>query len=97
MPPATPLRSEVIKIYKGMFLFEHERYNHEREVRSLMTSHKDLLYLIRDYPLGYSYARPRLHKAFMSQAGLRDESAVREGIRRAEFVKKGMFIFESCF
>jgi hypothetical protein len=48
----------------------------------------DLLYLVRDYPLGYDYARPRLHKAFMSQAGIKDEEQIRLGIKRAEFVKK---------
>jgi len=52
--------------------------------------YKDLLYLVRDYPLGYDYARPRLHKAFMSQAGLQDEEKIKQGIKRAEFVKKGM-------
>lgn len=49
----------------------------------------DLLYLVRDYPLGYDYARPRLHKAFASQAGLTDEEKIKQGIKRAEFVKKG--------
>ena len=46
------------------------------------------MYLGRDYPLGYKYFRPRLHAAFMSQAYLRDELAIRRGIERAEFVKK---------
>jgi hypothetical protein len=50
--------------------------------------YKNLLFLIRDYPLGYDYARPRLHKAFMSQANLEDEEKIREGIQRAEFVRK---------
>lgn len=43
----------------------------------------------KDYPLGYDYFRERLHKAFKSQAGLEDEKAIRQGIERAEFVKKG--------
>lgn len=51
--------------------------------------YKELLFLGRDYPLGYDYFRPRLHKAFASQAGLRDEEAIKNGIQRAEFVKKG--------
>lgn len=42
----------------------------------------------RHYPLGYEYYRNRLHKAFMSQADLRDEEKIRQGIKRAEFVKK---------
>ncbi|UQC84301.1 complex 1 protein [Colletotrichum lupini] len=48
-----------------------------------------LLYLGREYPLGYDYFRPRLHKAFSANAALRDEEAIRRGIERAEFVKKG--------
>lgn len=42
----------------------------------------------KHYPLGYDYFRTRLHKAFMSQAHLRDEAQIRQGIKRAEFVKK---------
>ena len=42
----------------------------------------------RSYPLGYDYFRPRLHKAFISQSHLQDEDKIREGIRRAEYVKK---------
>jgi len=44
----------------------------------------------KDYPLGYDYFRPRLHKAFMANAGLEDEDAIRKGLERAEYVKKGM-------
>ena len=51
--------------------------------------YKELLYLIREYPLGYDYARPRLHKAFISKAGLRDDEMIKKNIERAEFVKKG--------
>lgn len=43
----------------------------------------------RDYPQGYSYFRPRLHRAFMANAALRDEEAIRRGIERAKFVQKG--------
>jgi len=39
--------------------------------------------------LGYEYARLRLHKAFISQAQLKDEEQIKKGIERAEFVKKG--------
>lgn len=42
----------------------------------------------KSYPLGYDYFRPRLHKAFMSQANLEDEEKIRQGIQRAEYVKK---------
>lgn len=43
----------------------------------------------REYPLGFDYFRPRLHKAFMARAGERDEDKIRTGIKQAEFVKKG--------
>jgi hypothetical protein len=43
----------------------------------------------RHYPLGYTYFRERLHKAFASQAHLTDEAKIEEGIKRADFVKKG--------
>lgn len=46
----------------------------------------------RDYPLGFSYFRPRLYKAFSSQVGLKDEEEIRKAIGRAEFVRKGMCI-----
>lgn len=39
--------------------------------------------------MGYDYFQPRLHKAFMSQSGLKDEHKIREGVKRAEYVKKG--------
>lgn len=42
----------------------------------------------KSYPLGYDYFRPRLHKAFMSQAHIRDEDEIRKGIERAQYVKK---------
>ena len=44
----------------------------------------------REYPLGYDYFRPRLHKAFSAKAGLQDEAEIRKGIEQAEYVKKGM-------
>lgn len=50
----------------------------------------ELLYLGREYPAGYQFFRPRLHKAFMANAGLRDEEKIKDGIRRADFVRKGM-------
>ncbi|OCL07826.1 hypothetical protein AOQ84DRAFT_294360 [Glonium stellatum] len=50
--------------------------------------YKELLYMGREYPLGYDYFRQRLHKAFASQANLRDDEQIRRGIERAEFVKK---------
>lgn len=50
--------------------------------------YKELLYLGREYPRGYSYFRPRLHKAFASQSHITDEQQIKKGIERAEFVKK---------
>ncbi|KAK0392034.1 hypothetical protein NLU13_1532 [Sarocladium strictum] len=50
--------------------------------------YKELLYLGREYPLGYDYFRPRLHRAFISKAGERDEEKIKKGIEQAEFVKK---------
>ncbi|KAK1854631.1 complex 1 protein [Colletotrichum chrysophilum] len=57
--------------------------------RRVITIYKELLFLGREYPLGYDYFRPRLHRAFSANAGLRDEEAIEKGIQRAEFVKKG--------
>jgi hypothetical protein len=51
---------------------------------------EELLNLGRAYPLGYDYFQPRVHKAFISNASITDETEIRKGIERAEFVKKGM-------
>jgi hypothetical protein len=56
--------------------------------RQVIRIYKELLYLGREYPLGYDYFRPRLHKAFASQADLKDEKQIKKGIERAEFVRK---------
>ena len=50
----------------------------------------ELLYLGREYPLGYDYFRSRLHKAFMSQSGLTGEGQIQYAIERAEYVKRGL-------
>ncbi|EEQ88187.2 NADH-ubiquinone oxidoreductase complex 1/LYR family protein [Blastomyces dermatitidis ER-3] len=50
--------------------------------------YKELLFLGREYPLGYQFFRERLHRAFASQAHITDEGKIIDGIRRAEFVKK---------
>ncbi|TPX09388.1 uncharacterized protein E0L32_009432 [Thyridium curvatum] len=55
----------------------------------------ELLYLGREYPLGYDYFRPRLHKAFMANADLRDEEQIRKGLERADFVRKGEILYLS--
>lgn len=62
----------------------------------------ELLFLGRDYPQGYDYFRPRLHRAFMGNAHLTDEEEIKKGLARAEFVKKGKelsrpnLFFSSC-
>lgn len=56
--------------------------------RQVIAIYKDLLNLGKSYPLGYAYFRPRLHKAFMSNAHLQDEGEIKEGIQRAEYVRK---------
>ncbi|TFB00059.1 LYR motif-containing protein 5 [Trichoderma ghanense] len=61
--------------------------NHELR-RQVIAIYKELLYLGREYPLGYNYFRPRLHKAFMSRAAETDEDKIRTGIEQAEYVKK---------
>ncbi|KAJ4263040.1 hypothetical protein ACHAPJ_004990 [Fusarium lateritium] len=56
--------------------------------RQVIALYKELLYLGREYPLGFEYFRPRLHKAFISKAAERDEDKIRQGIAQAEYVKK---------
>lgn len=49
-----------------------------------------MLHLGKEYPNGgLAYVRPRLHRAFMANADLRDEEAVIKKIAHAEYVKKG--------
>ena len=43
----------------------------------------------KEYPLGYSYFRPRLYRAFSARASERDENKIRKGLDRAEYIKKG--------
>ncbi|KAF4967473.1 hypothetical protein FSARC_4996 [Fusarium sarcochroum] len=56
--------------------------------RQVISIYKELLYLGREYPLGFDYFRPRLHKAFISKAAERDEDKIRQGLAQAEYVKK---------
>lgn len=60
--------------------------------RQVIAIYKELLNLGRDYPQGFAYFRPRLHRAFMANAHLRDEDAIRGAIGRADFVKKGIVL-----
>lgn len=56
--------------------------------REVISIYKELLHLGKDYPLGFGYFRPRLHKAFMANAHLQNEDDIRKGIARADFVRK---------
>ncbi|KAI0552577.1 complex 1 protein [Xylaria curta] len=56
--------------------------------RQVIAIYKELLHMGKEYPLGFSYFRPRLHRAFMANAQIRSEEDIRKGIERAEFVKK---------
>jgi hypothetical protein len=82
-PPNPVLRQQVIRIYKGnTYLPTYPPHSH--------STFLDLLFMGREYPQGYDYYRTRLHKAFSSQKHLEDEAKIMDGIKRAEFVKKGM-------
>lgn len=85
-PPNPELRRQVIAIYK--------RAQCQQCLKSIpgLTS-SELLFMGKEYPLGYDYFRLRLHRAFMANASLRDEDAIRKGIERAEYVKKGEIPF----
>ncbi|KAK3328032.1 LYR family protein [Cercophora scortea] len=75
-PPINPdLRRQVIAIYKGT----NKQTNPHTHT---------LLNLGRDYPQGFDWFRPRLHKAFMANAHLQDEEQIKKGIERAEYYLK---------
>ncbi|KAF7909960.1 uncharacterized protein EAF01_003678 [Botrytis porri] len=61
--------------------------------REVIGIYKELLHLGHSYPLGYTYFRTRLHRAFMGNAYLTTVAEIRAGIERAEFVRKGMSFF----
>ncbi|KAK4128008.1 hypothetical protein N657DRAFT_542166, partial [Parathielavia appendiculata] len=82
--PNPELRRQVIAIYKRK---SSSISLPPAMVNFTSLTHK-LLYLGRDYPQGYDYFRPRLHRAFMAKAGLTDEGEIRKGIARADFVRK---------
>jgi len=99
------LRRQVIAIYKGQSVLSRHQGTRvtdrqagrqvdkdkrtDAELTRRSTESPELLNLGRDYPQGYAYFRPRLHKAFMANAHLQDEEQIRQGIARADFVKKG--------
>ncbi|KAK8221871.1 hypothetical protein M8818_000036 [Zalaria obscura] len=77
---SSALRSEVIRAYKGT--------NCLGEAMNTANSEAELLYLGREYPLGYNYFKPRLHEAFAAKANVTDEEEIRKGLAQAEYVKK---------
>lgn len=80
--PNPVLRHQVIRIYKGVL-------SPPSRCRACIHCTADLLFMGREYPQGYDYFRTRLHKAFASQRHLTDEAKIKQGIERAEYVKKG--------
>ena len=47
-----------------------------------------MLYLGREYPLGYKYFRERCHGAFEKNIKEKDQNKIEELIKRGEFVVK---------
>ena len=80
---ANHLRYDVIRIYKGISL---QASSHNIDIHDSA----ELLYLGREYPLGYDYFRNGLRKAFKAKSGLQDEEEIKKGIASAEYVKKGI-------
>lgn len=54
----------------------------------VLRKYKELLYLCRDYPLGYQYARNRLHAAFRAQSALQTPAGVDKALAKAEYIRK---------
>ncbi|KAL2916516.1 hypothetical protein HK105_203949 [Polyrhizophydium stewartii] len=50
--------------------------------------YKQLLYIGREYPLGYEYFRDRLKKAFIKKRDLTDSAEIEKAIKHGEFVYK---------
>ncbi|KAG6082522.1 hypothetical protein E4U15_002466 [Claviceps sp. LM218 group G6] len=65
--------------------------------KQVIAIYKELLYVGREYPLGYKYFQSRLHKAFMSKATERDEAKIRAGIAHAQYVKQGSHGMQKAF
>ncbi len=91
MPPGPnpELRRQVIAIYKGKSSIRACEPKACFSLKAYTTRGPELLFLGRDYPQGYDWFRPRLHKAFMAKANLTDEEEIKRGIASAEFVRKG--------
>ncbi|RUS34358.1 complex 1 protein [Jimgerdemannia flammicorona] len=56
----------------------------------VISLYKQLVYLGREYPLGYTeYFRPRLKAAFAKKSDLREGEEIRRAIAHGEYVVKG--------
>lgn len=53
-----------------------------------LISSVELLYLGREYPLGYVFFRDSAHRAFAQKADLQSEAEIQNAIDRAKYVKK---------
>lgn len=98
MPPPPPLRYQVINIYKGQSLLSFGLADNHgqyivifRDPDGPLLTESELLYLGREYPLGFAYFRARLHRAFASRIDETDPEKIRKGIEQAQYVKKGRF------
>ncbi|OZJ01415.1 hypothetical protein BZG36_05676 [Bifiguratus adelaidae] len=55
--------------------------------------YKQLVYLGREYPLGYEeFFRPRLKAAFLKKRDLKDTEEIDKAIRMGEYIVKGNFL-----
>ncbi|CAG2116007.1 unnamed protein product [Medioppia subpectinata] len=54
----------------------------------VLNLYKTLLYMGREYPLGYPYFRDRCHKAFARNRTETDVQTIDQMIKRGEFVVK---------
>ncbi|RKF61713.1 NADH-ubiquinone oxidoreductase complex 1/LYR family protein [Erysiphe neolycopersici] len=50
--------------------------------------YKELLYLGREYPLGYCYFRQRLRNVFYRKSTLTKECEIRDAIKQAQYAKR---------
>ncbi|XP_054157121.1 electron transfer flavoprotein regulatory factor 1-like [Oppia nitens] len=54
----------------------------------VLNLYKTLLYMGRDYPLGYKYFRDRCHRAFAKNQSETNTETIDQMIKRGEFVVK---------
>lgn len=64
----------------------------KREKGRTLTWNAELLFLGREYPLGYAYFRDKVRGGFRGRRGVEDEGEIQKGIAMAEYVKKGKLV-----